>query len=93
MDVTQPHISREFKLAKTIEDELNYCSFRYELFNRGVETMHRTTQQSLMRLMVNTIRFMASEKYLYDGRNIHTHNLAIEICKVLDENGVYLPMV
>lgn len=89
----QIQLSKEYKLAHDIANALNEFGFNYNHFNAGVVTCHRTLQQSMMRLMVNTIRFMASDEYRTDDRNAATKALAVELNKVLEERGYYIPTI
>ena len=87
------HISREATLAHTIADALNTTGFNYNHFNEAMANEHRTLQQFFMKLLVNYIRFAASDAYHTDARNKASKELAIQLNCTLDDMVVYLPCI
>lgn len=65
--------------VQTITAMLNVYGFPYTNFCEYMAREHRTLQQSFTRLCVEWLKTCASENYLYDGRNIASHELAKRI--------------
>ena len=89
----QIQLSKEYLLAHDIAKAVNVYGFNYENFMAGLVTCHRTNQQQIMRLMLETIRFMASEEDLTDDRNTRTHEIAKYIDFCLDGVNTFLPCI
>ena len=87
------HISREAMLAHTIADALNTAGFNYNHFNEAMANEHRTLQQFFMKLLVNYIRFAASDAYHTDARNKASKELAEQLNCTLNDIMVYLPCI
>lgn len=84
--------TKEYKMAKMLEMELNSCSFNPKIFAASIPMMHPTNQQSLYRLISECLRIMANENRYYDGRNMASHNEAKEIIEYLRDNEHSIPM-
>ena len=87
------HICREAMLAHTIADALNTTGFNYNHFNKAMANEHRTLQQFFMKLLVNYIRFAASDAYHTDARNKASKELAEQLNCTLNDIMVYLPCI
>lgn len=88
------HMSREAMLAHTIADTLNTTGFNYNHFNEAMANdIHRTVQQFWMKLVVNYIRFAASDAYRTDARNKASKELAEQLNCTLNDIVVYLPCI
>lgn len=86
--------SREYRLAKTIEDAVNTFGFDRSRFTDGILSMHRTNQQSMFRhIIVPVIRLMGQPGFGVDDRNRAAHRLATRLLEVIEADGAYLPMV
>lgn len=86
--------SREYKLAKAIEDAVNQYGFNRDNFIAGISTMHRTLQQSMFRdIILPIIYHFSHPKFGYDDRNKAAHFLAEELQKTVSEVGSYLPHI
>lgn len=84
--------TKEYKLAKMVEMELNSYSFNPKIFAASIPMMHPTNQQSLYRLIRECLRTMADESRYYDGRNMASHNEAKNIMEYLRDNEHSIPM-
>ena len=86
--------TREYKLAKAIENAVNDYGFNRDNFIAGVSTMHRTLQQSLFRqIVLPIISHFASESFGTDDRNRRAHEIAKYIEFSLDGVNTYLPHI
>ena len=86
--------SREYMLAKTIEDAVNIFGFNRKRFTDGILAMHRTNQQSMFRhIIVPAIRRMGQPDFGTDDRNRAAHQLAARLLEVIEAEGAYLPMI
>lgn len=86
--------SREYQLAKQIEDAVNTFGFNRDNFIAGIDAMHRTNQQSMWRnVILPLIYHFGHEKFRYDDRNKASHFLASELQKTVQEVGWTLPMI
>ena len=86
--------SREYKLAKAIENAVNDYGFNRDNFIAGISTMHRTLQQSMWRdIILPIIYHFSHPKFGYDDRNKASHFLAEELQKTISECGSYLPHI
>lgn len=84
--------SKEYRLAKELENALNDYSFNAKKFVAAIPTMHPTLQQSLFRLIKECVIFMADEKNRYiDGRNRVSYECSKKLAGILQETGV--PMI
>lgn len=85
--------SKEYRLAKQWESEVNSYSFNPAYFAAAIPTMHPTLQQSLYRLIKECLRVMADETRHYDRRNMASHLEARSIMAHLESNGRNIPLV
>lgn len=83
--------SKEFKLAKLIEGEINDISFRPKVFAESMRYLHPTLQQSFVRVIKETLLAMSNEKWYTDGRNKASKELALQLRPILED--AYLPFV
>ncbi len=88
MDTT----SKEYQLAKQMEDVANNLSFDPRKVAEVIPCMHRTLQQSIWRMLRAMIEVYGSEDYRYDLRNQASHEEAKAMLDYLKENGRYIPM-
>ena len=86
-------MSREYQAAIELGDSMNDYSWNPERFAESVRVLHRTTQQTLFRTIIATIRYMAADSYGIDQRNQASHEIAKRIIEsgALDE--AYLPFI
>ena len=83
--------SKEYKIAKELENGLNDYSFNAKKFTAAIPTMHPTLQQSLFRLIKECVIFMADEKNRYiDRRNRISYECSKQLAGILQETGVPL---
>ena len=84
---------REYQAAIELGDSMNDFSWNPERFAESVRFLHRTTQQTLFRTIIATIRYMAADSYGIDLRNQASHEIAKKIIEsgALDE--AYLPFI
>lgn len=69
--------------VKAVSGMVNAMCFDDEGFCMLMQREHRTLQQSFTRLCLAWIKFVASSKYQFDGRNEAAH----EMCKGLLESA------
>ncbi len=81
--------AREKDAAEALVGAVNTFCFRDEVFAEVVGTAHKTLQQSVMRVMLATIRRLAVNST--DERNEATVELAKKIVEVAD--GAALPFI
>ena len=86
-------MSREYQAAIELGDSMNDYSWNPERFAESVRVLHRTTQQTLFRTIIATIRYMAADSYGIDQRNKASHEIAKKIIEsgALDE--AYIPFI
>lgn len=89
MDTT----SKEYQLAKQMEDVANNLSFDPRKVAEVIPCMHRTLQQSIWRMLRAMIEVYGSEDYRYDLRNQASHEEAKAMLDYLKEHGRYIPMI
>lgn len=81
--------SREFKVARALEDAINSFSFNPDRFAEAIPYMHRTLQQNFFRLVRSCVTKMANaESWRIDDRNRASH----EMCKALAETIKEYPL-
>ena len=85
--------TKEYQLAKTVEDALNDYSFNAKNFAAAIPMMHPTGQQSLYRLILECLKVMASDNRRYDDRNRASHEDAKAILECLQEKGQPIPFI
>ncbi|WP_291530110.1 hypothetical protein [Bacteroides sp. UBA939] len=85
--------TKEYQLAKTVEDALNDYSFNAKNFAAAIPMMHPTLQQSLYRLILECLKVMASDNRHYDDRNRASHEDAKAILECLQEKGQPIPFI
>ena len=83
--------SKEYKLAKHIEDVINTFSFNEQVFAESVRYFHPTLQQSFVRIMKTTLLAMAQKNWYADGRNKASKELALQLQPALE--NACLPFV
>lgn len=76
--------SREYKAAMDLEDALNNTCFDYRMFAESVKLYHPTLQQNLFRLIREIIDVQADEKRYYDARNRASHEMAVKLKAVVE---------
>jgi hypothetical protein len=64
------------ELAEAMSDFVNSFGSKSPEFIEGFTRQHRTLQQSMMRLMLQTIEAIASPDYSFDARNESSHETA-----------------
>lgn len=69
------------EVAEAFGNFVNNYGCDPDAFIEGFCRQHRTLQQSIMRVMMQTIEHCASEDYHFDGRNQGTHDLAKKLLK------------
>ena len=75
--------SREYLLAKAIEDGVNTFGFNRKSFIDGFLSMHRTNQQSFVRnILVPVIQTMGNADFGTDPRNEASHELCARLLEV-----------
>lgn len=85
--------SKELELIRKIEDTINDFNFNNQKFASAIPTMHRTLQQSFWRLIRESIKVFADDRFPTDARNQASHLEAVEMMKYLNENGRAIPMI
>ena len=85
--------SKEYQLAKQMEDVANNLSFDPRKVAEVIPYMHRTLQQSIWRMLRAMIEVYGSEDFRYDLRNQASHEEAKAMLDYLKENGRYIPMI
>lgn len=93
MHNTSNNKHREAELANTIADILNTTDFSFKLFNEAMAREHRSLQQLWMKVIVNYIRFAASDAYRTDARNKASKDVAEQLNCTLNDMFVYLPFI
>lgn len=83
--------SREYKAAKMLENAVNDYSFNPKRFAETLPYMHRTLQQSIFRLVVAIINFMADDGYRTDERNQASHDISKKLVRILQNE--YIPFI
>lgn len=83
--------SREYKAAKMLENAVNDYSFNPKRFAETLPYMHRTLQQSIFRLVVTIINFMADDSYRTDDRNQASHDISKKLVGILQNE--YIPFI
>ena len=85
--------SREHKAAIELGNSMNDYSWNPDRFAESVRFLHRTTQQTLFRTIIATIRYMASDSYGYDQRNEASHEIAKKIIESGALEETYIPFI
>lgn len=67
-------LTREEKLAKDITEALNAFGFNRKAFCKAMNGEHRYLQAEFGELVMEFIRYAASDDYRYDGRNEWVHD-------------------
>lgn len=80
--------SREYKAAKMLEDAVNSYSFNPKRFAETLPYIHRTLQQSIFRLVVAIINFMADDNYRTDDRNQAAHDISKKLVEILKDESI-----
>lgn len=89
MDTT----SKEYQLAKQMEDVANNLSFDPRKVAEVIPCMHRTLQQSIWRMLRAMIEVYGSDDFRTDLRNKASHEEAKAMLDYLKEHGRYIPMI
>ena len=89
MSLTKTKDEKAERLANDILDFVNAFGFDSKTFAITIANGHKTLQQSVMRLFIETIRTMA--KVIPDDRNAQTVELAKKISELADEYS--LPLI
>lgn len=82
--------SREYKAAMALESAVNSFSFNPRRFAEALPYMHRTNQQSIFRLVMAIIAFMADDNYRTDRRNRASHDISKRIAEAVGAEPVPL---
>ena len=78
--------SREFKVARALEDAINSFSFNPDRFAEAIPYMHRTLQQNFFRLVRSCVCQMAdAESWRIDPRNEASHKMCKAIAEPMSE--------
>ena len=78
--------SREFKVARALEDAINSFSFNPDRFAEAIPYMHRTLQQNFFRLVRSCVSKMANaESWRIDPRNEASHKMCKAIAEPMSE--------
>ena len=78
--------SREFKVARALEDAINSFSFNPDRFAEAIPYMHRTLQQNFFRLVRSCVCKMANaESWRIDPRNEASHKMCKAIAEPMSE--------
>ena len=78
--------SREFKVARALEDAINSFSFNPDRFAEAIPYMHRTLQQNFFRLVRSCVCKMANaESWRIDPRNEASHRMCKAIAEPMSE--------
>ena len=85
--------SKEYQLAKQMEDVANSLSFDPRKVAEVIPYMHPTLKQSIWRMLRAMIEVYGSEDFRYDLRNQASHEEAKAMLDYLKENGRYIPMI
>lgn len=85
--------TKEYQLAKTVENGLNDYCFNPKNFAAAIPMMHPTLQQSLYRLIRECLKVMADDSRRYDDRNRSSHEDAKAILEYLQEKGRPIPFI
>lgn len=80
--------SKEFKVAKELENALNDYGWNPKQFALVTMTFHRTLQQSLFRTIVEVLKIYASPERRTDLRNEASKKGAQKLMEVLAEMHV-----
>ena len=80
--------SKEFRMAKELENALNDYGWNPRQFALATTTLHRTLQQSLFRTIVEILKVYASPKRRTDQRNEASKIGAQKLMEVLVEMHV-----
>lgn len=83
--------TREYEAAKMLANAVNDYSFNPKRFAETLPYIHRTLQQSIFRLIVEIINFMADDNYRTDDRNQASHDISKKLVKILEEE--YIPFI
>ena len=85
--------TKEYGLAKQVENAINSYSFDPAVFAAAIPYMHRTSQQLLWRLIKECIKVIADDSTGHDDRNMASHLEAKEMLEYLKEYGRYIPHI
>ena len=81
--------SREFKVARALEDAINSFSFNPDRFAEAIPYMHRTLQQNFFRLVRSCVTKMANaESWRIDPRNEASHRMCKEVAEIMGEHSL-----
>lgn len=83
--------TKEYEAAKMLASAVNDYSFNPKIFAKTLPYIHRTLQQSIFRLIVAIINFMANDNYRTDDRNQASHDISKKLVEVLKEE--YIPFI
>ena len=67
------------ELAEAFGDAVGTFGYKPDEFIKGFCSQHRTTQQSIMRVIFALIEYVASDEYRHDGRNQQTHKVSKQV--------------
>jgi len=85
--------TKEYGLAKQVENTINSYSFDPAVFAATIPYMHRTLQQLLWKLIKECIKVIADDRTGHDDRNMASHLEAKEMLEYLKEHGRYIPHI
>lgn len=88
--------SREYQAARELERALNDYGFNPDRFTAAIPSLHKTLEQSFMRLIISCIKFMADDSNRFiDLRNQGAHKVAVILAQALEEHKdeIYLPFI
>lgn len=80
--------TREYQAAKMLANAVNDYSFNPKRFAETLPYIHRTLQQSIFRLVVALINFMADDGYRTDERNQASHDISKKLAEILKEEHI-----
>lgn len=80
--------SREYKAAMALESAVNSFSFTPRRFAEALPYMHRTNQQSIFRLVMAIIAFMADDNYRTDRRNQASHDISKRLAEAVGADHI-----
>lgn len=83
--------TKEYEAAEMLASAVNDCSFNPKRFAETLPYIHRTLQQSIFRLIVTIINFMADDNYRTDDRNQASHDISKKLAEILkDEHTPFI---
>lgn len=85
--------SKEYKLAKEIESAINDYGFNNKKFAETLGTFHKTLESNFTRLLVECVRYLASDNRYIDGRNRNSQKVAKILNDALEQNDWCLPYI